>query len=203
MKMIDNRQELFDVIEHDIRAIQEEEGCVKVQLCGRITGDSSKDYIKKFADATRHLEKLGYVVTNPIVLTAELTATKGDDATWQDYMGVCLESIEKQDVLAILPCAAQSDGAVVEMLYASKEDIAPVRLERFPDLKLMTIHNWSTFTKPHREGKLYVTGNIYNDIRGKFEDDSVIFTSSVQDLDRDNGILTTRSSTYRLVNERK
>ncbi len=200
--MIDDRGKVFDVIKDDLSEKYKDEGAVKVQLCGRITGDATVDYVKKFSDAKKKLVALGYTVVNPIELCAPLTAEKGAGVKWTDYMAQCIASIDDQYVLAVLPCAAQSDGAIAEIMYAVVVGITPVRIERLPDLKPMKLVNWVEYTKPDRPGKVYVYGDIYNDARGKWEDDTRVYTSSVQSINDDETILKTRNSTYILENKR-
>ena len=58
------------------------------------------------------------------------------------------------------------------------------------------LKNWEIRRLPI--GRVVVIGNIYNDIKKRFEDGMVIRTSEVLKADFVNGIIETRNSVYHL-----
>lgn len=68
-------------------------------------------------------------------------------------------------------------------------------------MKTVSIENWSMFTDdtpflaPELR-KMYLQGNVYN--HENFEDGQFVYTSSIQDIDLENGRVNTRNTIYQL-----
>lgn len=62
--------------------------------------------------------------------------------------------------------------------------------------KYNLLKNWDI----HRalDGDVVVVGTIYNDAKGRFEDGTIIRTSTVRNVDFVTGILETRNTLYNL-----
>ena len=58
------------------------------------------------------------------------------------------------------------------------------------------LKNWYMQKRP--TGSVVVTGNVYNDIKRRFADGTLITTSSVLKADFVNGVVETKNSVYHL-----
>ena len=80
---------------------------MKVYLSGKITGDPA--YREKFAAAADQLTAGGHIVLNPAEHPPGLRNV--------DYMRMCFAMMEAADIVVFLPCWAQSNGALLEMMW--------------------------------------------------------------------------------------
>lgn len=65
----------------------------------------------------------------------------------------------------------------------------------------MVLQNW--FFEQTPRGSYVITGNIYGDEKGRFEDGTIIHTSKLESVDFLNGIAKTLNSTYHLGSKKE
>ena len=85
---------------------------MKVYISGAITGTT--DYMTRFNNAQKHLERLGYEVVNPALINSNLPTS----TTWEEYMRVSLVLLNMCDSIYMLPGWQKSRGAKLEYKHA-------------------------------------------------------------------------------------
>lgn len=88
----------------------------RIYISGGITG--VPDAVDHFKKAQEELEKRGYSVINPALLNSIMPK----DATYEDYMMVCLTLLSLCDSIYMLKGWEQSRGANTEYQYAVDYD---------------------------------------------------------------------------------
>jgi len=94
----------------------------RIYISGKITGDP--DYKDKFAACARDLEKAGYAVANPAVIT---------DESWDRAMRKALKMMLDCDGVALLPDWMDSRGARIEKELADNLGIPALNINRWLD----------------------------------------------------------------------
>ena len=84
----------------------------KLYVCGAISGLPDLNRVK-FANATRSLRDLGYIVVNPHELCSDLPASE-----WTACMRRCIIALMECDTLIMLDDWQNSRGATVEFQLA-------------------------------------------------------------------------------------
>jgi hypothetical protein len=78
-----------------------------IYISGQITGNE-KNAFKEFERAEKRLQKLGYLVVNPMKLSHD------HDRTWQSYMKDDIRALLQCDGIYMLPNWKESKGAIIE-----------------------------------------------------------------------------------------
>lgn len=98
-------------------------------ICGKVSGlpDHNKP---KFAEATRQLKALGFIVRNPLEICASLP--EGTDADqWVPAMKLCIKTLMDCDHLILLDDWKTSPGAQLEVELAHRMNIAVYELQPY------------------------------------------------------------------------
>lgn len=96
----------------------------RVYLSGAITGIA--DYLAQFNRVEKQLTRYGYAVVNPARICLPLADA---EFTWQEYLDVDLNLLDKCSMLCLLPGWKTSRGANVERDYALRHGITVVEWE--------------------------------------------------------------------------
>lgn len=86
----------------------------KAYIAGKITGLTKAEYFKKFIDAKKEVQHLGYKVLNPIEIVPQ-----GID--YEDQMTICMSLVEIADCLFMIDNWLESNGAKREHTEAMKK----------------------------------------------------------------------------------
>lgn len=81
---------------------------MKVYVAGKITGN--KSYVEQFEKAEEVLKKLGHAVINPV---------KNLGFTYREYIDMGLNELSKCDAICLLEGYEESNGALLELHYAT------------------------------------------------------------------------------------
>lgn len=95
----------------------------RLYLSGPITGVD--DYFERFQRAFLALEEAGYNVINP----APLYQVMPDDATYEEYMQICMDLLDMADVIVQMPGWEKSCGCNRELGWAIASDKIIIQLE--------------------------------------------------------------------------
>lgn len=74
---------------------------------------------EKFANATKKLRSLGYIVINPHEICSDIPASQ-----WEDCMKICIKRLMDADIIIMLDDWQQSRGATVEFKIAQTVNIS-------------------------------------------------------------------------------
>ena len=85
---------------------------MRVYISGKITGDPN--YKEKFEKAEKHIESLGHIPINP----AKLDLVMPKDATYIEFIEVCVQLLKFSDIVYFLSDFMDSKGAVYEFELA-------------------------------------------------------------------------------------
>lgn len=85
---------------------------MKCYIAGKISGLEENDFIKRFNDAVKEVELLGFEAVNPV----ELPHNHG--RTWEEYMRECLKALLECEVVYALDNWRYSVGATIEVNLA-------------------------------------------------------------------------------------
>lgn len=99
----------------------------RIYLSGPITGVD--DYYNRFAEAEAMLRAEGYHVINP----APLIQVMPDDATWEEFMQICIELMPLASAMAQMPGWEQSRGCNREYGWAMASDMIVLPLKSFTE----------------------------------------------------------------------
>lgn len=101
-----------------------------IYVSGRITGvpDLNKP---KFAEATKRLRAMGYIVRNP----HEFCADVPPDSDCHHYMRICIAELMKCEMVLFLDDWFESKGATIERRIASDMEIPCVMYEIFVQME--------------------------------------------------------------------
>ena len=83
-----------------------------IYISGKITGMEEEAKVL-FAEATKKFTDNGYKVMNPFDLD------DNHDKTWESYMKVCLDALERCDIIYMLSNWRDSKGAIEEFILAT------------------------------------------------------------------------------------
>ena len=95
-----------EIMKHHIKSAR-----IKVFISGKVSGEDYYAALRKFCDAEKHLEKIGYNVINPMMLCRR-------EWSWLRCMIVCLWHLSKSHCIYQLPNWQQSRGARIENFIA-------------------------------------------------------------------------------------
>lgn len=84
---------------------------MKVYISSKITGVD--EYQKGFLETKHKLEQLGHIVMNPSILGLN------EGFTHEEYMHICYSMIDVCDVICLFGNWLNSQGALLELKYAS------------------------------------------------------------------------------------
>lgn len=94
---------------------------MKYYIAGKITGDPDfKGHFQYVSDKLQVIDSSN-VVLNPALLPSGLSQG--------DYMRICLAMIDSCDVVVLLSNWEESEGAIIEKLYAQKKGLTLVKEE--------------------------------------------------------------------------
>lgn len=98
-------------------------GKTRVYLSGPITGTG--DYMMRFSEAEKELERRGYSVINP----AKIGAALPDDMTYEEIVEIDMHLLEEADMIYMLRGWQSSPGANREYGYALGAGVDIVKQE--------------------------------------------------------------------------
>lgn len=84
---------------------------IKVFISGKVTGEDHYVALRRFCEAERHLEQIGYTVINPMMLCRK-------EWSWLRCMAVCLWHLSQCRCIYQLAGWQQSRGARIENFVA-------------------------------------------------------------------------------------
>lgn len=85
-----------------------------IYISGKMTGVKDFNY-PEFNRVSNGLRKAGHEVVNPVEICSHLDGT---NATWEDYINVCIPAIEKCHTIYLLKGWEDSKGAKLELKRA-------------------------------------------------------------------------------------
>ena len=94
-------------------------GALICYIAGKVTGLPKAEVRSKFAKKKLEMELKGFIVLNPIDFI-------GPDENWQIAMRMALPLLMMSDVICMLPCWRDSDGAKIEFEMAAKFGISTI-----------------------------------------------------------------------------
>lgn len=92
-----------------------------IYIAGKVTGVQYATATAKFGEAQAQLKAAGYLVANPIQFVAEqytLNDINNGAVSWGQIMQLCVHKLTMCQGLLLLPCWAQSRGAILERYIA-------------------------------------------------------------------------------------
>lgn len=98
---------------------------MKVYIAGKIT--DNPNYVEEFSQAEEYLKSKGHAVINPV---------KNVGFTYKEYIDMGLNELSKCDAIVALPNYEDSQGAMLEVMYASAVGIKFISYQKYVEMNI-------------------------------------------------------------------